>query len=108
MVTETTSPVAHASNVLPRTTLGPHASSVLPSAMNNAARTNKARQSPRPMFRPPSSLSRDLTLKRQDLTAVSPLHNSGLSPDSAGSRAFVLCAGSDIEASRLDQCFSSV
>jgi|HubBroStandDraft_6_1064221.scaffolds.fasta_scaffold203165_1 hypothetical protein len=87
MVTETTSPVAHASNVLPRTTLGPHASRVLPSAMNNAARTNKARQSPRPMFRPPSSLSRDLTLKRQDLTAVSPLHNSGLSPDSAGSLA---------------------
>ena len=63
------------------TSLAAHSYSVLAPAANNPVRTNKAIKSSKPMFHPPLSLARDLTLKRGDLTTVSPLQNSGLSPD---------------------------
>jgi hypothetical protein len=63
------------------TSLAAHSYSVLAPATNNPVRTNKAIKSSKPMFHPPLSLARDLTLKRGDLTTVSPLQNSGLSPD---------------------------
>jgi hypothetical protein len=77
-------PGPHASRVLVPAAhdLGAHASSVLPQTAKQG-KTSKARTSPKPaksMLRPPLFLARDLTLKGEDLTTVSPLHNSGLTP----------------------------
>jgi hypothetical protein len=77
----------HASRVLLAVAhnLGAHASSVLPQTAKQG-KTNEARTSPKPpkppkpMLRPPLFLVRDLTLKREDLTTLSPLHNSGPTP----------------------------
>ena len=68
-------PGPHASRVLLPVApdLGAHASSVLPQTAKQG-KTSKARTSPKPMFRPPLLSARDLTSKREDLTAVSPLH----------------------------------
>jgi hypothetical protein len=74
MATETTSPGAHATNVLPPTALGAHASSVLLLATNNAAaRTDKAS---RVSAKAVSSLPHDPRRNRDDITAVSRLQNS--------------------------------
>jgi hypothetical protein len=73
MATETTSPGGHAASVLPRTSLGTHASSVLVPATNISKRANKARKAPSPY----PSLPHHQSYNRSAGTAVTPLQNSG-------------------------------
>jgi hypothetical protein len=77
MATETTSPGRHACSVLPRTSLGAHASSVLAPATNKSKRANEARKAPSPA----SSLLHHQPSNRSAGAAVTPLHISGPSAD---------------------------
>jgi hypothetical protein len=63
------------------TILGPHASRVLTPATNKPARADRTHKSPEATFGAPFSLPPDPSIKRDDRTTVSPLHNSGESAD---------------------------